>query len=126
MNTPNIIKLNVIRTEQTRRFAVHDISAYGLDREGRCVVSTTNGSDFGVTETPAQIDALLGVTPDPLRDAAPEMLEALQGLVGVLTTDGGLEPCANSMAPAERYLGLALAAIAKATGTASPPPSAGE
>ncbi|WP_448208186.1 hypothetical protein [Azospirillum sp. sgz302134] len=50
--------------------------------------------------------------------AAPELLEALKGLVEVLTTDGGLEPCSLSMAPAERYFGLAVEAIAKAAAPA--------
>lgn len=36
-----------------------------------------------VTETPEQIDALLGVTADPLRDAAPDLLAALEGVLRV-------------------------------------------
>ncbi|OYD82528.1 hypothetical protein [Azospirillum brasilense] len=45
---------------------------------------------YKVTETPEQIDALLGVTAEPVRDAAPELLDVL-GMVAVrLRAMGGM------------------------------------
>lgn len=40
-----------------------------------------------------------------------QVVEALDGLAGVLENDCGVEPCAPSMNPSEHYLGLARAAL---------------
>lgn len=40
------------------------------------------GETYHVTETPEQIDKMLGVTADPVRDAAPALLNELRDLVG--------------------------------------------
>lgn len=42
-----------------------------------------NSPDIYATETPEQIDALLGVTGDSIRDAAPDLLAALEAVVRV-------------------------------------------
>lgn len=55
----------------------------------------------------------------PTRDllaAAPDLLEALEGISKVLRADCGIEPCIQSHAPAEHYLALAVRAIQKAHG----------
>jgi hypothetical protein len=59
---------------------------------------------------------------DEAADTITALVEALEGLADVIEHDCDCPPCIGSMAPGEHYLGLARAAIAKATGQSPPSP----
>ncbi|QCG93902.1 hypothetical protein E6C67_08100 [Azospirillum sp. TSA2s] len=99
-----------------------DPSGYGLDdcvamlEEHEAAVAGI-GWQIGLTGETERADRAESRAADYHRalDASLErervMREALTGLADVVQRDCGVEPCAASMAPAERYLGLARAAL---------------
>ena len=79
MTAPKFITLTSANGKPAR------VRADRIDAFERLITETAvyNGSEtYRVTEAPEQIDALLGVTATPVRDAAPELLAVL-GMVAV-------------------------------------------
>jgi hypothetical protein len=105
--SPKFITLTDAEDGTRRRINASAIAQYL--QNGRHTLVLSESGSFSASEKPEQIDALLGVTPVPLRDAAPDLLAALAGLIAA---HDGLHG-ASSINDAED---AARAAIAKARG----------
>lgn len=87
---------------QKMRVNADTISVYTADGNGSCLKTTAPDADgydpfLCVTETPEQIDALLGVTADPARDAIPDMIDALKMAREYMSDWTGGKPCLDAI-----------------------------
>lgn len=116
MTKPHFITLTGMNGSPIRVAAAHVIH-YGTGINGgkpNTYVDTTSanidGSDLWVTETPEQIDALLGVTADRVLAAVPKMIAAMEMAREYMSDWTGGKPCLDAIDDA----------LSQATGTTSP------